>query len=91
MTEGHELSLLNRQQMNLTGVLSVDSFDEKEIWIDTKLGALILKGRDLHITHLDLTAGKMTVDGTINTMDYREDRGHRSGRSRRNIVDRLLK
>lgn len=91
MTEGHELSLVNRQQMNLTGVLSVESFDEKEIWVDTRLGGLTLKGRDLHITHLDLNEGKMTVDGTINSLDYREERGNRGGRGRRNLVDRLLR
>ena len=40
MTEVHELSLRNRQQVSLTGILSVDSFDEKEIRVDTQQGAL---------------------------------------------------
>ena len=90
MTEVHELSLRNRQQVSLTGILSVDSFDEKEIRVDTQQGALTLKGQGLHITHLDLVAGKLTVDGLLNSFDYREERGSRSGRGR-NFVEKLLR
>ncbi|MGI6650112.1 MAG: sporulation protein YabP [Bacillota bacterium] len=90
MTEEHGLSLRNRQQMSLNGVISVESFDEKEIWVDTKLGSLILKGQGMHITQLDLTDGKLTVDGLINALEYRDDRGGRGGRSR-NFVERLLR
>jgi len=90
MTEEHELSLRNRQQVNLTGVLSVDSFDEKEIRVDTQQGTLTLKGQGMHITQLDLVSGKLTVDGLLNSFDYREERGSRNGRGR-NFVERLLR
>jgi sporulation protein YabP len=90
MTEEHELSLRNRQSVNLTGVLSVESFDEKEICVDTKQGTLMLKGQGMHITQLDLVAGKLTVDGLINSFDYRDERSSRGGRSR-NFMERLLR
>lgn len=91
MTDTHELFLQNRQQLNLTGVLSVESFDEKEIWLNTKMGVLVLKGQGMHITHLDLTEGKLSVDGTIRTLDYREERGVKGGRVGKNLVERLLR
>ena len=52
--ETHQLTIKNREETRIQGVLHVDSFDDQEIVLDTDLGSLVVKGGDLHIKQLDL-------------------------------------
>ena len=45
----HKIVLNNRDQGNLTGILDVISFDENTIVLDTDMGLLTIKGKDLHV------------------------------------------
>ena len=45
----HKIVLNNRNQGNLTGILDVISFDENTIVLDTDMGLLTIKGKDLHV------------------------------------------
>jgi sporulation protein YabP len=69
----HHISINNRQQINIDGVKSVESFDDQEIVIDTTSGGLILKGQDLNITQLNLDQGKLMIEGMIRALDYLDD------------------
>jgi sporulation protein YabP len=85
----HDVIIRGRQHLELTGVTSVDSFDEERIFLGTTGGALALEGEEMHITGLDLEAGRVTVTGKLSALVYRQ-----SGSSRikgKNIVQRLLK
>ncbi|HUS89576.1 MAG TPA: YabP/YqfC family sporulation protein, partial [Desulfosporosinus sp.] len=42
--KGHRLVMENREQIALTGVQKVQSFDPKEIVLETELGILSIKG-----------------------------------------------
>ena len=48
----------------------VVSFDESAILLETALGMLTLKGRDLHISRLSLDTGEVDMEGTIDSMAY---------------------
>ena len=50
----HKLELYNREKGTVTGVLDVISFDENTIVLDTDLGLLTIKGKDLHVSRLSL-------------------------------------
>ena len=50
----HKIVLNNRDQGNLTGILDVISFDENTIVLDTDMGLLTIKGKDLHVNRLSL-------------------------------------
>ena len=48
-TKSHKLILNNRRTGSFTGILDVLSFDVGEILLETELGMLDLKGKDLHV------------------------------------------
>ena len=90
MGQGHELSLQNREKMNLSGVLNVDSFDEKAVVLQTSMGNLVLKGERLHITHFNIAEGTLGLEGHLRSAEYLDDHGGKGGRTR-GIIDRLLR
>ncbi|MEW6661787.1 MAG: sporulation protein YabP [Bacillota bacterium] len=87
---GHQLQLVQRENLTVTGVTHLENFDDREILLDTTCGTLTLKGEGLNITHLDVERGNLQVAGLVTSMVYSEQ-GIR-GRSRRgNLWQRLLK
>ena len=48
----HKIVLNNRNLGNLTGILDVISFDENSIVLDTDMGLLTIKGKDLHVNQM---------------------------------------
>ena len=53
-TGQHKLILQNRKSGSFTGVTDVVNFDANEIILDTELGRLTIKGKELHVNRLDL-------------------------------------
>ncbi|MBQ8894665.1 MAG: sporulation protein YabP [Clostridia bacterium] len=70
MEGNHLLSIENRQRLNATGVLDVDSFDEKTVVILTNMGVLTVEGQDLHINSLNVENGDIAIEGTIDQFRY---------------------
>lgn len=64
--------LEDRSRLSVTGVLDVDSFDDRQIVAKTVKGSLILRGNDLHIDKLSLDTGDLTVTGLITDLGYEE-------------------
>lgn len=76
----HQVQVRNREQVQVSGVLHVDSFDDRQIVLDTDLGTLTIQGEDLQIKQLDLESGKFAVTGLVSGLNYsagidRERRG----------------
>ena len=69
-TGKHTLSMEEREHIRIGGVLEVSSFDEEGVMMETTCGLLLLKGLGLHIGKLDLDAGEVTVNGTIDSITY---------------------
>jgi sporulation protein YabP len=87
----HELTLTERSRFLATGVLQVISFDDGEILLETLRGVLMLRGEEMNITRLDLTAGEIAVEGTISALEYREQRSKKIREKGKNILERLIK
>ena len=66
----HSLVLENRKRLSVTGAEDVSGFNEETVSIKTATGVLIIKGTNLHIDKLNLETGDVTVEGTINSMQY---------------------
>jgi sporulation protein YabP len=73
--EHHRVVLLDREQLELSGVQGVVNFDDQEIVVETNRGVLKITGSDLHIKHLDLEAGKMEVEGLLAALEYTQGPG----------------
>jgi len=74
----HEVVLQNRNRIGINGVLGVDSFDDREIVLQTDWGALVIRGEDLHIDEISLDSGNFTCTGNITGLQYAS--GAQSGR-----------
>lgn len=66
----HTVTVEEREKVRIGGVLEVLSFDEEGVMMETTCGLLILKGSGLHIGKLDLDAGDVTVDGSVDSIFY---------------------
>jgi len=69
----HSLILENRKLLTATGVSNVDSFDEDTIIAYTDLGEIVIKGKGLHISKLNLETGE------INSVSYSENQSASTG------------
>jgi len=88
--QAHGLTLANREVLEVTGVTFVNSFDDREVILDTTHGPLCLKGEDLHISQLSLDEGKVVVQGRLNLLEYKAAGRSIKGKGK-NLVERILK
>ena len=68
----HKLTIEHRENVSITGVTDVISFDEEQVICDTDMGVLILRGINLHVNNLNLDSGTLDVFGEIVSLVYEE-------------------
>ena len=70
--KNHSAVIENREKLSLTGVDSVESFNECEVVAITGAGAVTVFGARLHITRLDLDSGHLWIEGVIGGLEYHQ-------------------
>ena len=75
----HHILLEGREQLTVSGVEEVESFDENTIVMLTVKGTLVVRGEDLHIEKLSLDGGDLKVEGRVNALIYETEEGRRGG------------
>ena len=79
----HVLTLTRREQLEITGVCEVESFDEQCVILMTDCGELTLEGEGLHVGTLDISRGIVHVQGHVSALFYSDAaRAARKGRRR---------
>ena len=78
-TAKHTLTLEDRGHLHCTGVLDVGAYDEHTVSMKTGRGRLTVEGEGLHVRHLALESGELTVEGTVTGLYYTEDAPGASG------------
>ena len=73
------ITVTDRASIELTGILSVDSFDEFTITLNVSSGKLMIEGENLKIGVLDLEKGKVSAEGRINAAYYTDGTPAESG------------
>ena len=86
---GGRFCLQNRGNVSITGVTDVVSFDESQVILDTDMGLLTLKGKDLHVSRLTIEKGEVDVDGTVDSLAYSSNESIR--RAGESMLSRLFK
>ena len=76
---GHHLILEDRENLTVSGVEEVESFDENTIVMYTAQGTLIVRGEGLHIEKLSLDGGDLKVEGMVESLTYEEIRRNKGG------------
>ena len=66
----HSFFSKGREGMTLEGVSDVVSFDEGGVVMETVCGSLAVEGENLHVTVLNLTDGRVVIEGRVNGVYY---------------------
>lgn len=82
----HQLTIIDREEMTVDGVLNLGSYDEREIVMETEQGILQIKGEGLNIKQLNLEKGNIIIEGLVKTISYDDD-----PRVKKGLLERLLK
>lgn len=78
----HEVTLIARRDLSVTGVSNVERYDSHEILVETTMGLLLISGGELNIDNLNLEEGLLQVRGLVEKLDYTDagsptkERGH---------------
>lgn len=85
----HRLVIENRDHTEVTGVVHVDSFDDEEVVMETESGLLAVRGENLHIKHLNLEQGEISIEGYVLELAYAEEKSSRT--HGKNLLERIFK
>lgn len=66
----HDINLVSRKELTVTGVKTIDSFDSEEFLIETNLGFLNVKGKNLILDKMDNENNELLIKGHINSLSY---------------------
>ena len=70
----HRLTLDGRQQLVVSGVTEVVSFDENAVVLTTDMGTLMVGGTQLQLRNLSSEGGQVVVEGKVSVISYEEPR-----------------
>lgn len=70
---GHHVILEGREELSVSGVEEVESFDENTIVMITGKGTLVVRGEELHIEKLSLDGGDLRVEGMVDSLVYEDE------------------
>lgn len=75
----HGITVSERKNVVVSGVKKIDKFDEEEFYIETSLGYLIIKGRELELIKLDTYQGNVSIKGSIDSFSYIDGEKKKTG------------
>ena len=80
-TSRHSLQVDRREQVLVTGLIDVISFDEESVIGETEMGIVIIKGNNLHVNKINLESGELAVTGEIDGIAYENPGGPAKAKS----------
>ena len=89
VTRPHRLMMQDRSVLSVSGIRDVVSFDENQIIVDTDMGLLTMKGKDLHVSRLTVEKGEVDVRGSIDSLVYSSNEAYR--KEGQSLFTRLFK
>lgn len=75
-----DMKMTSRKLLELTGVTQVESFDSNLFLLHTELGKLTVTGHNLHMKHLSLEQGLVTIEGLIHSLAYSDGKNASKGK-----------
>ena len=84
----HNIIIKDRKVIDISGIEKINSFDNEEFILETKLGVLGIKGKNLEIVKLDTTDGTISIKGIINNLLYFDSEKEKKENG---VISRLFK
>jgi sporulation protein YabP len=69
----HKIEMTSRNELRVTGVSEVHSFNDEGVLLETSLGLLTVTGENIRITKLTLDQGEVAVKGDISALTYSDN------------------
>ncbi len=85
----HSIKMDQRENIFITGVNDVISFDEESAIIDTAMDILVINGQNLHINKLNLEDGQVSMDGQISGLHY--EQAGAFGKNKSSFLSKIFK
>ncbi len=60
----------NRENVEINGVIKLESFNQSEFLLQTELGYLNVKGNGLSLGLMDMDKGTLTIQGKVDSVTY---------------------
>lgn len=87
--KNHNLTMHNRSKTTLTGVTDVIEFDLCKVILETTMGVIHIKGKDIKVTAINLDKGEVSINGEVDSFEYTEIKSFtKKGKS---VLNRMLK
>lgn len=86
----HGLVLRGRRSIALTGVRDVLSYDETEVALDTEMGLLQIRGKEMKVKRVTVESGEVDLEGQIDSLEYSASADYH-GRKKESLLKRMLK
>lgn len=81
----HKIIITGRTQGIISGVLDVIEFDNNMVNLDTSMGRLIIKGREMKVKGINLEKSEAEIEGNIDSIVYTQKQSDES------LIKRLFK
>ena len=82
--------MLGMAMLCMLCVTSVQAAQQKEkVLLDTDMGMLTIKGKELHISRLSLELGEADLEGKVDSISY-SDKGHKK-KQEGSLITRLFR
>lgn len=85
----HAVSINERKNVLITGVKKLESFDNKEFFLESIMGYILIKGEGLELIKLDTFQGTLSIKGKVNSFNYLEGGGKKV--SKESMLSKLFK
>ena len=83
----HSLHLDKRENLVVTGMLEMISFNTEIVTCETEMGIIVIKGANLHVGRINPDNGELVVNGQIDSITY----NNQSGEKAKSLLGRLFK
>ena len=70
----HEVKIINRDILSLTGISKISNFDVDEFMLESVVGNIFVKGKNLEVIQLDTDKGDIKIKGKINSITYMDSK-----------------
>ena len=88
-TINHNIQINERKSAIISGVKKLESFDNKEFFLSSIMGYMLIKGEGLELVKLDTFQGTLSIKGKVNSITYLDDGGKKA--SKESVLSKLFK
>ena len=66
----HIVKINDRKNIVISGIKKIISFDDREFFLESTMGTIIIKGSNLEMIKLDTIDGNVSIKGKVDSFSY---------------------